>query len=352
MSLNDLPAPERMFASDNSSGALPEVLEAMSRANGGHVLAYGEDPYTTAAQQAFDDLFGRHVDTFFVWGGSGGNVMALSTMWRPAGAVICTDSAHIHVDETASPERVVGIKLLTCAHEGGKLLPEHIASHANALGVQHHAQPCAVSITQATEYGTVYTVDEVAELCETAHRHGMKVHLDGARIANAVASLGGGVDILRALTVDAGVDVLTFGGTKNGMVYGEAVIYLDAELGRHAIYARKQVGQLPSKMRFVAAQFSAVLADELWLRTASHANEMAHRLYDRVRDLKGLVVGQPQANSLYPMLDRTAAERLRVWCPFYEWDHARSQYRWMTAWDTTTDDVDRFAAGVRDVLSP
>lgn len=350
VSLADLPAPRSTFASDNSAGVHPEVLDAVGAANEGHVLAYGNDDHTRRAEQVFRELFGRDVATFLVWGGSGGNVLALSSLWRPGGAVVCTDSAHIHVDETASPERVVGIKLLTVPHTDGKLLPEHLERQAPFLGVQHHPQACAVSITQATEYGTIYTPAEVAAICDTAHRLGMKVHLDGARIANATAALGSSVESLRSFTVDAGVDVVTFGGTKNGMMYGEAVVYLDAELARHAIYARKQVGQLPSKMRFVAAQFTALLESDRWLALAGHANAMASRLHAAVRDLSGLQCAPPQANSLYPVLPSGLAEQLQQWCPFYEWDHLRSQYRWMTAWDTTEEDVDRFAAGVRSAF--
>ena len=352
VSLDDLPAPRRTFASDNSAGVHPEVLAALEEANTGHVLAYGNDEHTRRCEQAFNDLFGRDVGTYLVWGGSGGNVLALTSLWRPGGAVICTESAHIHVDETASPERVVGIKLLTVPHEDGKLLPEHLERQVPFLGVQHHPQACAVSITQASELGTVYSPEEVAAICETAHRLGMKVHLDGARIANATATLGSSLRALRSFTVDAGVDIVTFGGTKNGMMYGEAVVYLDAELERHAIYARKQVGQLPSKMRFVAAQFTASLDSNLWLSLAGHANEMAARLYSAVADLPEVQCAPPQANSLYPVLPRAAAEQLQQWCPFYEWDHARSQYRWMTAWDTTEEDVDRFATGVRVALNP
>ena len=350
VSLADLPAPRCTFASDNSAGVHPDVLAALADANDGHVLAYGNDVHTQRVERAFGELFGRAVETFLVWGGSGGNVLALSSLWRPGGGVVCTDSAHINVDETASPERVVGIKLLTSPHVDGKLLPEHLESQVPYLGVQHHAQACAVSITQATEYGTVYTADEVAALCTTAHRLGMKVHLDGARIANATSALGGSIEALRSFTVDAGVDVVTFGGTKNGMMYGEAVVYLDPELARYAIYARKQVGQLPSKMRYVAAQFNSLLDSGRWLSLAGHANDMAGRLYAAIADLAAVRCAPPQANSLYPVLPRREAEQLQAWCPFYEWDHARSQYRWMTAWDTTAEDVDRFAAGVRLLL--
>jgi len=346
----DLAAPRCSFASDNAAAVHPAVMEALAAANAGHALAYGDDTHTEAAIRRFAEVFGRAVSVWFVWGGSGANVMALASLWRPAGAVICTDIAHIHVDETASPERVAGIKLLTAPHADGKLLPVHITAHVGALGVQHHAQPCAISITQSTECGTLYTADEIAALADTAHRHGLKVHLDGARIANATVALGGDLATLRSFTVDAGVDVISFGGTKNGMMYGEAVIYLDPSLAASAPYVRKQVGQLPSKMRYVAAQFSALLDDDLWLANAAHANAMATRLYEATRHLEVLQLSAPSVNSLFPTLASASATPLRQWCPFYDWDPTSERVRWMTAWDTTPDDVDAFAAGVHQVI--
>ena len=346
----DLPAPSCSFASDNAAAVHPAILAALAAANHGHVLAYGDDEYTRRAVDQFQELFDRPVEVFFVWGGSGANVMALASMWRPAGAVICTDIAHINIDETASPERVVGVKLLDQPSVDGKLRAEQIETEAHRLGVQHHPQPCGVSITQTTECGTVYTPDEVAAIAVAARRHGMKLHMDGARIANAAAALGGTPEALRSFTVDAGVDVISFGGTKNGMMYGEAVVIVDPELARYAPYVRKQVGQLPSKMRYVAAQFSALLTDGLWLSSAGHANEMARRLHRAVADVAGITVPAPSANSLFPTIEPTAADELRAWCPFYDWDPSVRQYRWMTAWDTQPDDVDRFAAGVRSVL--
>jgi threonine aldolase len=266
-----------------------------------------------------------------------------------AQAVVCTESAHINVDETGAPERIVGAKLIDVPGAGGKLRPEQIEALTYALGVEHHAQPGVVSITQATELGTLYSADEVAAVADVAHRYGMTVHMDGARIANATVALGGDV---RSFTVDAGVDVVSFGGTKNGMMYGEAVVYLDPKLAAHARFLRKQVTQLPSKMRFIAAQLTALLRDDLWLRNAGHANAMATRLYERVSELPGVSLDTPPAvNSLFPRLPKEAIEPLRAWCPFYDWDPATQQVRWMTSFDTTAEDVDRFAAGVRAVLA-
>jgi threonine aldolase len=347
----NLEPPASTFSSDNSAGAHPAVLEAIARANHGHALAYGNDPFTRHLEERLDELFGRPVSAHLVWNGTGGNVLALAALHRAGGAVVCTDSAHLHVDETAAPERIVGTKLIAVPHSAGKLTPECIDEQAAVLGNRHHAQPCTISITQVTEYGTVYSPAEVAALCEAAHRHGMRVHLDGARIANAVAALGGSLDALRSFTVDAGVDVVTFGGTKNGMLYGEAVVFLDPALAVGASYLHKQVTQLPSKMRFVAAQFNALLDDDLWIRNAQHANSMATLLHQSLADLVALGCVAPAANSLYPVLEPDVAEELQRWSFFYPWNMSTQQYRWMTAWDTTPEDVQRFAAGVRSAVS-
>ncbi len=346
------PAPARAFASDNAAGAHPEVLTALMAANDGHALAYGSDRWTAEAEGRFRDLFGPTSETFLVWNGTGANVMALATMVHPADCVICTEWAHIAVDEAGAPERALGAKLLTLSSPNAKLVPEQLDGLAHFQGVQHHAQPGVVSITQSTELGTLYTADEVAAICETAHRMGMVVHLDGARIANATAALGGTVAALRSFTVDAGVDVVSFGGTKAGLVGGEAVVYLNPELARRAKFVRKMVNQLPSKMRFVAAQFNALLTDDLWIRGAAHANEMAQRLYEATRDISGVEYdGAPQVNSLFPVIPAESIAALCEWCFFWDWDVTRNQVRWMTAWDTTTEDVDSFAAGVRHLLS-
>jgi len=346
------PAPSRAFASDNAAGAHPEVLAALVAANDGHALAYGSDKWTTEAEGRFRDLFGPASEAFLVWNGTGANVMALATMVHPADCVVCTEWAHIAVDEAGAPERALGAKLLTLPAPTAKLVPEQLEGLAHFQGVQHHAQPAVVSITQSTELGTVYTANEVAAICDTAHRMGMVVHLDGARIANATAALGGTLAALRSFTVDAGVDVVSFGGTKAGLMGGEAVVYLNPALAQRAKFVRKMVNQLPSKMRFVAAQFNALLTDELWIRGAGHSNDMATRLYEATRDIPGVEYDHaPQVNSLFPVIPAEAIAPLCEWCFFWDWDVGRNQVRWMTAWDTTQDDVDRFADGVRHLLS-
>lgn len=341
------PAPARSFASDNFAGAHPEVVEAVARANHGHAPAYGDDPWTKECEGRFRELFGADVTTLLTFNGTGSNILALASLLGPAEAVVCTDWAHIAVDETGGPERILGAKLIDLDAPGAKLTPAHVEAQAHLLGSPHHAQPGVVSITQSTELGTLYTTDEIAAVCDTAHRMGMTVHMDGARIANATAALGGDVATLRAMTIDAGVDVLSFGGTKNGLLGGEAVVFLRPELARRAAYLRKQVTQLPSKMRFVAAQFLALLDDDLWVHAAGHANTMAAELHHAVAAIPGIDAGSaPQVNSLFPVLPAELIEPLRTWCFFWDWDVARHQVRWMTAWDTTSEDVHTFAAGV------
>jgi threonine aldolase len=344
--------PRCAFASDNAAGAHPAVIEAIVRANAGHALAYGDDNETRVCEQRFRELFGRDVITLLTFNGTGANVTALASLVRPAESVICADWAHINVDETGAPERIVGAKLLDLATPDGKLVPAQIEDQTHALGDQHHAQPGVVSITQSTELGTAYSPDEVAGICETAHRFGMRVHMDGARIANAVAAFGGTDDVLRSMTVDAGVDVITFGGTKNGILGGEALIFLTPELGERSRFIRKSVTQLPSKMRFIAAQFNALLDNNLWVDLATHSNAMAKLLYEQTDAIQGVEhPGPPLVNSVFPLLPPSAIQPLRDWCFFWDWDADRGQVRWMTAWDTTEDDVARFAAGVTRILA-
>ena len=347
-----MPAPPACsFSSDNAAGVHPAVLAAMEAANQGHAVAYGDDPWTRECEQRFRSVFGPETTTLLVWGGTGANVLALASLLGPGDAVVCATQAHVAVDETGAPERILGAKLIDLPTPDAKLRPDDLTALRHLIGVEHHAQPAVVSITQSTELGTVYAADEVAALCTCAHELGMRVHLDGARIANAVAALGGDLSTLQALTLDAGVDVLTFGATKNGGLGAEAVVYLNPDAARSARFLRKQVTQLPSKMRYVAAQFNALLDGDLWLRLASHANAMTRRLYDATDDLPGVShAGPPQVNSLFPRLPREVIGPLSEWCFFWPWDPAIDQVRWMTAWDTTEEDVDVFAAGVRTAL--
>lgn len=347
---------ERSFASDNFAGVHPAVMDALSRVNVGHAMAYGDDEVSLGVYRRFAEMFGAGTRTFFVFAGTGGNVAALSSLVGPGDCVVCTEWSHIHVDESAAPERA-GLKLLVRPSVDGKLTPDDLASAAHWLGSQHHAQPRVVSITQPTELGTLYTAGEVKALCDAAHTHGMVVHMDGARIANATAALGG-IDSLRSFTVDAGVDLLTFGGTKNGMMYGEAILYFTQSgnpvverAATYAPWARKTTTQLPSKARFVGAQFDALLTDDLWVGLGGQANTAARALYDAVKSIAALGLESPPAvNSLYPIVPDPLAEALRRTSFFWPWDASTQRVRWMTSWDSTPEDVAVFASAVHSCM--
>ena len=340
---------ERGFASDNYAGVHPQVLDAIVAANGGHVASYGDDPYTAAAVEVFRSHFGAQAEVFFVFNGTGANVVSLQAMTKKWDAVICAESAHINTDECGAPEKVAGLKLLTVATPGGKLTPSLVDVHTGGRGDEHRVQPRVVSITQSTELGTVYTTSEIAELARHAHDHGMLLHIDGARIANAAAAL----DLpLRAFTTDVGVDVVSFGGTKNGLMYGEAIVVLNPDGVRGVRYLRKAAMQLSSKMRFVGAQFEQLLGTDLWLRNARHANAMARRLADAIGDVPGLRITQPvQANGLFVALPPDAIERLQERFHFYVWNEKSAEVRWMCSFDTTEQDVDDFAEAIRKQLA-
>ncbi|MDN5755609.1 MAG: threonine aldolase family protein [Arthrobacter sp.] len=335
----------RGFASDNYSGVHPEIIEALIAANGGHQIAYGEDEYTERLGHVILSHFGPATEAFPMFNGTGANVTALQSLLPRWGAVVCADTAHIHVDENGAPERAGGMKLLTVPTPDGKLTPELIDREAWGWGDEHRAQPLAVSLTQSTELGTLYTIKELKAITSHAHELGMKVHMDGARLSNAAAAL----DVpLRAFTRDAGIDVLSMGGTKNGMMYGEAIVVLDPEAATGLKYLRKMNMQLGSKMRFISAQLIALYGGDLWQRSASHANAMAQRLRAAVEDIDGLEITQPtESNAVFAKLPPAAADRVREDFRFYDWDEATGEVRWMCGFDTTEEDVDRFAAAIR-----
>ena len=287
----DLPTPPGVtFASDNAATVHPAVMDALAAANRGHAIAYGNDTYTEQLRGVMRERFGAPVEVLPVWGGTGANIVSLACLLRASDAVICTDSAHIHVDEAGAPERMAGAKLIAVPTPDGKLQPDQLEPYVHWLGDEHHPQAKVVSITQSTETGALYSLDEVAAIADAAHRHGMLLHVDGARIANAVAALG---CELRAATIDAGVDVLSFGGTKNGMMYGEAVVFCRPELADNARAVRKQLAQLPSKARFISAQLLALLEGDLWLQLATHANAMAALLATKVAEVPGVQLVAP-----------------------------------------------------------
>ncbi|MFJ9695349.1 threonine aldolase family protein [Kitasatospora sp. NPDC101183] len=334
----------RGFASDNYSGVHPEVLAAIALANDGHQVAYGEDDYTAHLQDVFRRHFGEKAEAYPVFNGTGANVVALQALLPRWGAVVCAESAHIHVDEGGAPEKMGGIKLHTVPTPDGKLTPELLDLQAFGFGDEHRAQPLAVSITQSTELGTVYTPDEIRAIADHAHQLGMLVHVDGSRLANAAASLG---LPMRAFTTDVGVDVLSFGGTKNGLLFGEAVVVLNPEKVRNITYLRKTSMQLASKMRFVSVQFEALLAGDLYLRNAGHANAMAGRLEAAVRKIDGVEVVRPaQANAVFAILPREVSERLQKRYRFYFWNEHTGEVRWVCTFDTTEADIDAFAAAI------
>jgi threonine aldolase len=339
------PPPAASFASDNAAGAHPAVLDALAAANRGAALAYGDDDWTRRAAAAFRELFAAPVEPFLTFGGTGANVVALQCLLAPHEAVICPAGAHIDVDECGAPERFTGAKLIDVPAPDGKLTAEAVEPLLANLHGEHHVQPRVLAISQATELGTVYSVAEIAALGAFAREHGLLLFVDGARIANAAAALG---QSAKAMLVETGVDVMTFGGTKNGMVFGEAVVFLRPELAARARFARKQAAQLASKMRFIAAQFEALLAGGRWLDLAAQANAMAARLAAGAAGIEGVrVVAPPAVNSVFVELDPGLAKRLQAWSFFWTWDASRNLYRWMTSFATTETDVDRFLAGVR-----
>ena len=335
------------FASDNYAGIHPEVFAAMAAVNSGPLPAYGADPVTAEAVGLFREHFGSAAEVFFAFNGTGANVLGLQSMLHPFESVICAESAHINVDECGAPERFLGSKLVLVPTEHGKLTPESVERVALGTGDQHHVQPRVISIAQSTELGTVYSVDEVRALADWAHERSMLLHVDGARLSNAAVSLGVG---LGELTTAAGVDVLSYGGTKNGAMGAEAVVVLRPELAVFLPFIRKQGMQLASKMRFVSAQFVALLTDDLWQRNAAHSNAMAQRLLAGVSAVPGVTVVHPvQSNAVFAGVPAEVTAALQLDYPFYVWDESANLVRWMTSFDTTPEDVDAFVARLREL---
>ncbi|HEY6623440.1 MAG TPA: low specificity L-threonine aldolase [Acidimicrobiales bacterium] len=340
---------QRTFASDNYAGIHPEVLAAIAQANVGHAPSYGADPVTSEAIELFREHFGQDAEVFFTFNGTGANVVGLQSLLRPFEAVICAESAHINVDECGAPERFLGSKLIPVATRDGKLTPELVDLAVTGTGDEHRVQPRVVSITQATEVGTCYSVEEVAALGRSAHDRGMWLHLDGARLSNAAAHLGVG---LGAFGSGAGVDVLSFGATKNGAMGAEAVVSFGSPGQTSLRFIRKQSMQLASKMRFVAAQFKALLSDDLWRGNADHANRMASRLAAGVARMPGVTITYPvEANGVFATLPAGVTEQLQIRYPFYVWDPPSGVVRWMTSFDTTEQDVDEFVALVATLMA-
>lgn len=336
---------KRGFGSDNHSGISPEILKAIADANVDHALAYGDDEYCSRVEDLFRSYFGNQAQVYFVFNGTGANVLSIDTLCRSHHAVVCAESAHINVDECGAPQRIVGCKLLTVPTPDGKLTPELVKTQLHGFGFEHHSQPRAISITQSTELGTLYTLKEIKALADLAHSYNMYLHVDGARLANAAVALG---CTFKEMTTDLGVDILSFGGTKNGMMMGESVVVLNPTLDDELKYRRKQMSQLCSKMRFIAAQYEAYLTTGLWRRNAEHSNHMAQLLYNAVKDIPQVKVQYPvQVNSVFVKLPHDVWTGLQQDYFFYDWDEANDIVRWMCSFDTTEQDIQDFIAALK-----
>jgi threonine aldolase len=353
----------QLFLSDNASPAHPEILKALTAAGEDHYASYGDDPETTRAQDAIRELFDTDCGVYFVYNGTGANVSALRTITAPFQAVICTEMAHINEDEAGAPEAIGGFKLLPVHKRDGRLLPEDLDQFLGRRGFEHTSQPETISITQSTEVGTVYRPDRLEELCRVAHSHGFAVHMDGARIANAAAawylqSRSQGrecspAEAMRAVSSQAGVDVLSFGATKNGLLFGEAVVFFDRDREKTFRFFRKQTTQLHSKMRYIATQFSRYLQDDdIWFANALRANQMAHRLEQGLRDIPGVEISFPvEANGVFATMPRKVVPALQEEFGFYLWEPALHMARLMVSWDTRAELIDSFVERCRSLVT-
>ena len=340
---------KRGFGSDNHSGVSPEVIEAIAKANSEHALAYGDDEYTKRLEEIFKETFGEQARVYLVFNGTGANVLSIDAMCRSHEAVVCAETAHINVDECGAPQRVVGCRLLTVDTPDGKLTPELVRTRLHGFGFEHHSQPKAISISQPTELGTLYTLDEIKSLADLAHSYNMYLHVDGARLANAAVALG---CTFKEMTTDLGVDALSFGGTKNGLLMGESCVLLNPTLDVDMKYRRKQMTQLCSKMRFMAAQMICYLESGIWRRNAEHSNAMAQLLRREVEKVEGVKIMYPvQVNSIFAQLPTAVWHRLQERYFFYDWDEAADVVRWMCSFDTTEEDIHAFVNALKEELS-
>lgn len=339
---------KRGFGSDNHSGFSPEVIDALLRANDRHALAYGDDEVTERLRVLIKDTFGPQASIYLVFNGTGANVLSIDAMCRTYEAVVCAETAHINVDECGAPQRVVGCRLLTVDTPDGKLTPALVKTRLHGFGFEHHSQPKAISISQPTELGTLYTLDEIRALADLAHSYNMYLHIDGARLANAAVALGCS---FKEMTTDQGVDVLSFGGTKNGLIMGESCVILNPALDNDMLYRRKQMTQLGSKMRFMAAQMECYIESGIWRRNAEHSNRMAHLLYNELRDVPTVRVMYPvQVNSVFVQLPREVWISLQEDYFFYDWNEDANVVRWMCSFDTTEDDIRNFVQALKNRL--
>ncbi|MCG8410521.1 MAG: low specificity L-threonine aldolase [Bacteroidales bacterium] len=340
---------KRGFASDNNSGVHPEIIKAMIDANTGHTIGYGDDVFTQRAKDKFYEHFGNDIDIYFVFIGTAANVLGLNAATHSWNSVICADTAHINVDECGAPEKFNGFKLISVKTPDGKLTLDLVENNTGGFGFEHHSQPKIISITQSTELGTVYSIDEIKTLADFAHKNGMFLHMDGARIANAAVHLGCS---FKEFTKDAGVDILSFGGTKNGMMYGEAILFLNKELGQDFKYIRKQGMQLASKMRFISVQFERYLSNNLWFENAAHSNKMAQLLESEIKKIPQVKITQKvESNGVFAIVPRSIINDLKEEYFFYDWDEERNEVRWMTSFDTKPEDIYNFVSLIKEKLN-
>jgi threonine aldolase len=338
----------KAFASDNYSGVHPEIMEALTKANYEHEGAYGNDTFTKRAHQLFKDIFGEQTEVFFVYNGTGANVLGLSALTRSYNSILCSELAHINVDESTAPEKLLGCKLLGIPTTDGKIYPHQVEEKIQRVGDQHHPQAKVISISQTTEYGTVYSIDEIKALSAVAKKHKLYLHMDGARISNAAVSLHAD---FKSFTKDAGVDVLSFGGTKNGMMFGEAVVIFNPDLAKEFYYLRKQGMQLHSKMRFISAQFEALLSNELWKQNATHANKMAKKLESGLRSINQVAITQSvDANGVFAILPKEITTQLQQEMFFYVWNDRTNEVRLMCSFDTKEEEIERFVAKIKSLV--
>lgn len=338
----------RGFASDNNAGIHPDILKELESVNTGHVIGYGSDIYTEHALDIFKEQFGSSTETYFVFTGTAANVLGITGITRSWNSIITASSAHLEQDECGAPEKFTGCKVLTVDTPDGKINIELIERHIHGFDFEHHSQPRVISVTQSTEMGTLYTAAEIRTIADYAHSRQMLLHMDGARIANAAVSL----DLpFKAFTTDAGVDVLSFGGTKNGMMSGEAICFLTPGLSGEFKYIRKQGMQLASKMRFISAQYIAYFRNDLWKYCASHSNAMASILADRLKQFNEIRITRAvQSNGVFVIMPSEVAERMRHHYFFYPWNENTSEYRLMASWDTSEEDIEDFIALLRKEL--
>lgn len=338
----------KSFASDNNSGVHPDILQSIIEANKGDAVGYGDDKYTKKAIKKFKEIFGEDTDVYFVFTGTGANIIGLKSITNTFNSIICAETAHINVDECGAPEIFTGCKLLPIPTKDGKINVEKIKCHIHDIGFEHHSQPKVVSITNTTELGTLYSCEEIKKISNYVHANNMYLHMDGARISNASASLKKG---LKEITKDAGVDVLSFGGTKNGMMYGEAVLFFNKKLSENTKYFRKQSSQLCSKMRFISAQFIKFFENDLWLKNATHSNKMAKLLEEKLKDIPEITITQKvESNSVFAIVPQKYIKPLQEKYFFYMWDENKSEVRWMTSFDTQKEDIDNFVSAIKNII--